>query len=76
MPQKHPNTVRWGGPGSSHEDRTKAPPPKHDPRPPGEPTNTPFSHVSGGGGELDRHHGHDAMAKRNTQESSKQRAKP
>ncbi|RAK67187.1 HPF/RaiA family ribosome-associated protein [Phenylobacterium kunshanense] len=23
MPEKHPNTVRWGGPGASHEDASK-----------------------------------------------------
>ena len=40
-------------------------------RAPGEPTNTPFSHVSGGG---DRHHGHDV--KGDTEENSRQRAKP
>jgi hypothetical protein len=28
MPQKHPNTKRWGGPGASHEDRTKPMPAK------------------------------------------------
>jgi hypothetical protein len=76
MPRKHPNTERWGGPGASHEDRTKPMPPKVDPRAPGEPTNTPFSHVSGGGGERDRHHGHDVRAKRDTQENSAERRKP
>ena len=44
-------------------------------RAPGEPTNTPFSHVSGGG-ERDRHHGHDVKANRDTEENSRQRAKP
>jgi hypothetical protein len=43
---------------------------------PGEPTTTPYSHVSGGGGERDRHHAHDAEGKRDTQENSAQRAKP
>jgi len=76
MPDKHPDTERRGGPGASHEDRTKAQPPKVDPRRPGEPTNTPFSHVSGGGGERDRRHGHDAKAKRDTEENSIQRRKP
>ena len=28
MPDKHPNTERWGGPGASHEDRTE---PRPDP---------------------------------------------
>lgn len=76
MPDKHPNTLRWGGPGASHENASKPPPPKVDPRAPGEPTNTPFSHVSGGGGERDRHHGHDVTAKRRSQESSAERRKP
>ena len=76
MPEKHPNTERWGGPGASHEDASKPQPPKVDPRAPGEPTNTPSSHGSGGGGERDRHHAHDAEGKRDTQENSAQRAKP
>lgn len=76
MPEKHPDTERWGGPGSSHENARQDPPPKKDPRAPGEPTNTPFSHVSGGGGERDRHHAHDVEGKRDTQENSEERAKP
>jgi len=76
MAQKHPNTRRWGGPGASHENRDKPEPVRGDPREPGEPTSTPFSHVSGGGGERDRHHGHDALAKRDAEENSRQRAKP
>jgi hypothetical protein len=76
MPDKHPNTERWGGPGASHENRDKPQPQKGDPRSPGEPTNTPYSHVSGGGGERDRHHGHDAAAKRDTEENSAQHRKP
>lgn len=57
MPEKHPNTKRWGGPGASHEDRTK---PMPEPREtnPGMPTNPPVSRVSGGGGERDRKHSH------------------
>ncbi len=47
-----------GGPGSSHQDASK---PKseesHGPTP-GSPTNDGQSHVSGGGGERDRHHAH------------------
>jgi hypothetical protein len=78
MPGKHPNTERWGGPGASHEDRSEPKPkaPARSGRAPDEPTNTPFSHVSGGGGERDRHHGHDARAKRDTEENSIQRSKP
>ena len=30
MPQKHPNTHRWGGPGASHEDRTEPEPKRRD----------------------------------------------
>lgn len=77
MPDKHPNTDRWGGPGASHEDRSK-PQPRDPPfggRGPEEPTNTPFSGVSGGGGERDRHHAHDAKGKRDTEQNSRQRAK-
>jgi len=76
MARKSPNTHRWGGPGASREDRSKPEPEKRDLRALGEPTNTPYSHVSGGGGERDRHHGHDAKAKRDTEENSAQRAKP
>lgn len=76
MPEKNENTHRWGGPGSSHENRDKPEPQKGDPRSPGEPTNTPYSHVSGGGGERDRHHGHDPDNKRDYEENSEQRRKP
>src|SRR5438067_1191687 len=63
MPKKHPNTVRWGGPGASHEDRTKPipePPPAH---PLGATSTNPrVSQVSGGGGERDEKHSHvDSM---------------
>jgi len=76
MPHKNPDTDRWGGPGSSQQDRTEPEPHEGDNRSPGEPTNTPFSHVSGGGGERDRHHGHDVRAKRDFEENSAQRRKP
>jgi hypothetical protein len=58
MREHQPNTERWGGPGASHEDRRKPQPakivkdaddPDHFDR---------RSHVSGGGGETDHHHGH------------------
>jgi hypothetical protein len=75
MPEKHENTERWGGPGASHENRTQAPPKKVDPRAPGEPTNTPYSGVSGGGGERDRHHSHDPAEKRDFQQNSEERRK-
>lgn len=58
MPDKHPNTERWGGPGASHEDRSKAPP---DPIVKDEDDRDRFSRhakASGGGGETDIHHGH------------------
>lgn len=58
MPKKNPNADRWGGPGASHEDRTKVMPEKTDPRPDGAPTNPPVSQVSGGGGERDEKHSH------------------
>jgi hypothetical protein len=76
MPEKHPNTERWGGPGASHEDRTEPRSEKGDPRHPGEPTNTPYSHVSGGGGERDRRHSHDPAEKSDFEEPSEQRRKP
>jgi hypothetical protein len=53
MPKKHPNTVRWGGPGASHEDRSK-PIPEKEPR----ADDAPVSRVSGGGGEADEKHSH------------------
>jgi hypothetical protein len=76
MPEKHPNTHRWGGPGASHEDRTKPELGRSDHRRSGEPTNTPYSHVSGGGGERDRRHGHEPGQKRDFQENAQQRSKP
>ena len=76
MPEKNPETHRWGGPGSSQQNADKPAPPKTDHREPGEPTNTPYSHVSSGGGERDRHHAHDPQGKRRTQENSEERAKP
>lgn len=77
MPDKHPDTKRWGGPGASHEDRSKPQPrsPARAGRGKDEPTNTPFSHVSGGGGERDRHHARDAEGKRDTEENSAQASK-
>ena len=56
MPDKHPNAERWGGPGASHEDRSK---PKPDPLVKDADDPDHFerqSNVSGGGGEADRHH--------------------
>jgi len=72
---KHPAARRFGGPGSSHQDRTQpdatdqptghkrgGPPRDAAPRP-GEPTSGDRSRVSGGGGERDRHHTHDPLMK-------------
>jgi len=59
MPDKHPNTRRWGGPGASHEDRSKPEPEERETRADGEPTNPNRSQVSGGGGERDIRHSHD-----------------
>lgn len=75
MPEKHENTERWGGPGASHEDRTETQPKASEPRAAGEPTNTAYSGVSGGGGERDRHHAHDAAGKRDTEQNSAERRK-
>ncbi|HYZ23609.1 MAG TPA: hypothetical protein VE690_15785 [Rhodopila sp.] len=70
MIDKNERTGRFGGPGSSHQDRGN-PGKNQQPTgkkgggsragtPPvsGRPTNTPHSRVSGGGGERDRHHTH------------------
>jgi len=75
MPHKHRDTDLWGGPGASHEDRSKPRPPDKDPRAPGEPTNTRHSRVSGGGGERDVHHAHSDRAKRDFEQSSEDKRK-
>lgn len=66
----NPNAGRFGGPGSSHQDREH--PGKNGQATghkgggstaapaPGAPTNTADSRVSGGGGERDSHHTHTA----------------
>ena len=65
MPHKNPNTERFGGPGSSQQDRQH--PEKFSPREemtqPGAPTNGRSSKISGGGGERDKHHSHDPRYK-------------
>lgn len=63
MPDKHPNTIRWGGPGASHEDRTKPMPPPAPGQPEGAASTNPrVSQVSTGGGERDEKHSHvDAL---------------
>jgi len=55
MPEKHPNSVRWGGPGASHEDRTK---PVEEKAHQSKEGRKSVSHVSGGGGERDEKHSH------------------
>jgi len=61
MPHKNSNTERFGGPGSSRQDRNH--PEKggreHEQPAPGAPTSGRQSKVSGGGGERDKHHSHD-----------------
>jgi hypothetical protein len=64
------HTERFGGPGSSHQDR-QHPGKNHQPTgkkgggavegtppPAGAPTNSSSSRISGGGGERDTHHTH------------------
>ncbi|OWV72586.1 hypothetical protein ATY76_07130 [Rhizobium sp. R339] len=58
--KKSPSTIRQGGPGASHEN---AEAPLEIPKPPAEPDRRTRSKVSGGGGEHDRHHTHDAREK-------------
>lgn len=53
--KKHPNTIRQGGPGASHEN-AKAP--LQIKKPPADDERRRSSKVSGGGGEKDRHHTH------------------
>ena len=75
MPAKHPNTERWGGPGASHEDRSEAPP---DPtvKDADDPDRySRHSKVSGGGGEADVHHSHDARRKRDFEANDAQKRK-
>jgi hypothetical protein len=64
MTHKSQNTERFGGPGSSKQDRKHPEKFAKDEGPtPGEPTNSRSSHVSGGGGERDKHHSHDPKFK-------------
>ena len=50
---KHPNTIRQGGPGASHENAKE---PLQVEKPPAESDRKRHSKVSGGGGERDIHH--------------------
>lgn len=63
MPSKNPSTERFGGPGSSHEDRSKPDKPRRRNDPPGDDKSERLSRVSGGGGERDSHHTHDPRRK-------------
>lgn len=65
MPQKNPNTRRYGGPGSSHEDRKHPEKFSDDAEKPnaGSPTSGRSSKVSGGGGERDKRHSHNERDK-------------
>ncbi|ARO33981.1 hypothetical protein QWJ46_14475 [Rhizobium sp. CBN3] len=58
--KKSPSTIRQGGPGASHENAKS---PLEIPKPAAEPDRRTRSKVSGGGGEHDRHHTHDAREK-------------
>lgn len=75
MSMKTPAADRsHGGPGSSHEDATKADAPEptgkrasgghsNEAPTPGSATNPDRSVLSGGGGERDKHHTHDPRTK-------------
>ena len=75
MPEPHPNTERWGGPGASHEDRTETPVKKKG-KEARTDTNVRYSQVSGGGGERDRHHAHDAKGKEDHEQNAVQKSLP
>jgi hypothetical protein len=65
MPRKNPHTQRYGGPGSSQQNREhpdKSRKQANSPQP-GAPTNSRSSRISGGGGERDKHHSHDPRYK-------------
>ena len=73
--QKQQKADRWGGPGASHEDRSK---PRPDPlvKDPDDPDRySRHSQVSGGGGETDIHGGHNDKAKRDRQANDAQKSK-
>jgi len=57
---KTPASIRQGGPGASHEN-AKAP--LKIEKPPADDERSHRSRVSGGGGEADSHHTHDAEKK-------------
>ena len=57
---KTPGSIRQGGPGASHENAKAA---LEINKPPAESDQRRRSKISGGGGEKDRHHGHDPQGK-------------
>lgn len=57
---KAPQTIRHGGPGASHENAKK---PVEISKPPADEDKRHRAKVSGGGGERDSHHTHDARSK-------------
>ena len=63
MPDKHPNTERFGGPGASHENRKHPEKSQQHLEHPSERKSDGHSQVSGGGGEKDRNHSHDPQRK-------------
>jgi hypothetical protein len=65
MPRKNPNAERFGGPGSSQQDRNhpEKTEKKNDAPAPGSATSGRSSKISGGGGERDKHHSHDPRFK-------------
>ncbi|MBO9547236.1 hypothetical protein [Caulobacter sp.] len=75
MAQHSDNTERWGGPGSSHENRDKSPP---DPtvKDPDDPDRySRHSKVSGGGGETDLRHAHDPQLNHDREASDAEKRK-
>jgi hypothetical protein len=76
MPDKNPNSRRWGGPGASHEDRTK-PPPDPTVKDADDPDRfSKHSRHSSGGGETDRYHSHDPKMKHRRQAGDGERRHP
>lgn len=73
MPDKHPNTERWGGPGSSHEDRSEQRPDPTVKDADDPDRQTRHSQVSGGGGEQDVHHSHNPGEKGNFEAGREQK---
>ncbi|WEK56595.1 MAG: hypothetical protein P0Y52_08520 [Candidatus Brevundimonas phytovorans] len=64
---------RWGGPGSSHQNR-QAPQPDPVVKDAEDPDHlSPRNQVSGGGGEKDVHKGHSAEARSTRQASSEEK---